>query len=200
MRDRVDGVMKPHPHTSTLDKQRDGLFLELIEQCEDMMHRWLITQHEKHRSEQRTAVLVVRFPSSNSADEPEADFFYDGDIDWDGEKGDQTGAHAAGNHTKAAVRQAKDFFDRGGVLHLSDAEVQLAEHLRSKGAWIDEMVGRIEATMEELRLRESRSMQKETMITKKFKELRSDTGGVQRLFSPRASMIHHARRKSICIF
>ena len=148
------------------------------------MHRWLITQHKKHRSEQRTAVLVVRFPSSNSADEPEADFFYDGDIDWDGETGDQTGANAAGNHAKAAVRQAKEFFDRGGVLHLSDAEAQLAEHLRSKGAWIDEMVGRIEATMEELRLRESRSMQKETMITKKFKELRSDTGSVPRLSLP----------------
>jgi hypothetical protein len=194
MRDRFDRVMNPLPHTSTLDKQCDDLFLEQIEQCEDMMHRWLITQangqlvsatspHQKHRSEQRTAVLVVRFPSSNSADEPEADFFYDGDIDWDGEQGDQKGAIAAGNRSKSAVRQAKEFFDRGGVLHLSDAEAQLAEQLRSKSAWVDEMVERIEATMEELRLRESRSMQKETMITKKFKELRSDTGGVPRFLS-----------------
>ena len=179
----VGASIDAHIRTPNGSERRDGnggpqsheQFLAKIEQCEDMLHQWLVTHHRQPRKSQCTAVLVVRFheQSSTSGSEPEADFFFDGDIQGHGEQGDRDGESAAGNAQKNAVLQAKEFFDRGGVLHLSDAEVQLAEQLRAKSAWVDEMVGRIEATMKELQQREARSFQKETMITNKYKELRS---------------------------
>lgn len=139
--------------------------LQKIEQCEDMLHQWLITQHHNPSTSQRTAVLVVRFPkmSSDIVGQPEAHFFFDGHLNQ---------SEGSEDSRPEAIRQTKDYFEQDGLLYMSKSETELAEALIKKGMWVDEMIQKLEVESSELQQRRLRVSEKEAMVTNKYKELR----------------------------
>jgi hypothetical protein len=148
-----------------------GDLLQKIENCEEMLHEWLLTQHQRPSANQRTAVLVVNFPDRSNCSagaKPEAHFFYDGNLGLN-----VTNACYDDGKDSDAIRKAKDFFEQGGRLYMSTAEIELAEALRNNASWVEEMVQRIEATSINLAHREAQVADKEVAINGRYKELRA---------------------------
>lgn len=154
----------PSPSVTEKDPPSTATLLQEIEKCEDMMHQWLITQHERPATTRRNALLVVRFEPDHLGSRSQAHFFFDGPLQHSDDDA-ETGS------CSQAVRQTMALFDtdlQPSTARADGAQVAGDQHTLTPGAALQ-----LETARESLQRRELVVAEKESMITTRFKELRA---------------------------